>query len=145
MYVNSTFWIHCPRKISIFCVYWNTVACEDKLGNCMFLSSIDSGKLSCSCCICCVAISSWKMFPYKLKRRFCWKLCCSLKCTYKTMSENYTSLIFTGECRAIMLLKQVHWNNLQIFCCDAHSKFHEFFSVHRSLGNEWMNEWIGSC
>ena len=107
MYVVSTFWNHHQWKVTnFFFVYiemqWHV---RIKLDNCMFLNSIDNGKLSCNSFISCIAISCWKMILYKLKRRFCQKLCCPLKCTYTTMPENYAPLICTRECRAIMLLK----------------------------------------
>jgi len=145
MYVSSTFWNQHLQKINFFvCIYWNAVACEDKirLNNCMFLSSIDNDKLSRNSFIWRIAISCWKMILYKLKRRFCIKLCCPLKCTYKTMSENYAPLIFTRTYRAIMLLKQIKWNNLQFFFM-VHTQNFVSFSVFKDLWG--MNEWIGGC
>lgn len=145
MYVTSTFWNHCPWKINFYFVYiemqWHVRIKLDLITVCFWVV-LTMVTFHAVPFIWCVAISCWKMILYKLKRRLHRKLCCPLKCTYKTMSENYAHLIFAREGTAIMLLKQIQWNNLQIFYCDAHSKFCKFFSVQRSLGNEWMNWWL---
>jgi len=48
------------------------------------------------------------------------------------MSENYAPLIFNRACRAIMLQKQIQWNNLQIFVM-MHTQNFVSFSVFKDL------------